>query len=68
VGGEDPVEDEAWRTVEVYDFATQQWILLLTEMGTARHAHGVVVCENKLENEEQCTTLPMKYGMCCRLR
>jgi N-acetylneuraminic acid mutarotase len=48
VGGYVASEDETLRSVEVYDFATQQWSLLPTEMGTARHLHGVVVCEDKL--------------------
>jgi N-acetylneuraminic acid mutarotase len=48
VGGWDDEEGETWRSVEVYDFATQQWSLLPTEMATARTFHGCVVCEDKL--------------------
>jgi N-acetylneuraminic acid mutarotase len=40
--------EEALRSVEVYDFATQQWSPLPTEMETARNDHGCVVCEDKL--------------------
>jgi hypothetical protein len=47
VGGENEAE-ETWRSVEVYDFATQQWSPLPTEMATARSEHGCVVCEDKL--------------------
>jgi N-acetylneuraminic acid mutarotase len=36
------------RCVEVYDFATQQWSPLPTEMATARSSHGAVVCKDKL--------------------
>jgi hypothetical protein len=39
---------EKLRSVEVYDFATQQWSLLPTEMTTARSEHGAVVCKDKL--------------------
>jgi N-acetylneuraminic acid mutarotase len=48
VGGETEDEDETWRSVEVYDFATQQWSPPPTEMATARSFHGCVVCEDKL--------------------
>jgi N-acetylneuraminic acid mutarotase len=47
VGGENEAE-ETLRSVGVYDFATQQWSLLPTEMATARRFHGVVVCEDML--------------------
>jgi N-acetylneuraminic acid mutarotase len=47
VGGWNEAE-EALRSVEVYDFATQQWSLLPTEMTTARSSNGAVVCEDKL--------------------
>jgi N-acetylneuraminic acid mutarotase len=51
VGGENwPnwAERETLHSVEVYDFATQQWSLLPTEMATARRSHGAVVCKDKL--------------------
>jgi N-acetylneuraminic acid mutarotase len=48
VGGETEDGGETLRSVEVYDFATQQWSLLLTEMATAHSEHGCVVCEDKL--------------------
>jgi N-acetylneuraminic acid mutarotase len=48
VGGHHPAEDDNLRSVEVYDFATQQWSLLPTEMATARGFHGAVVYEDKL--------------------
>jgi hypothetical protein len=41
-------DGEMLRTIEVYDFAAQQWSLLPTEMTDAREEHGVVVCEDNL--------------------
>jgi N-acetylneuraminic acid mutarotase len=49
VGSTNEDDMEATRSVDVYDdLATQHWSLLPTEMTTAREAHGVVVCEDKL--------------------
>jgi N-acetylneuraminic acid mutarotase len=39
---------ETLHSVEVYDFATQQWSPLPTEMRTARRSHGAVVCKDRL--------------------
>jgi hypothetical protein len=48
VGGYIASEVETLRSVEVYDFVSQQWSFLPTEMVTARSSSGAVVCEDKL--------------------
>jgi N-acetylneuraminic acid mutarotase len=48
VGGQHDGRNGMLRSVEVYNFATQQWSLLPTELSVGRCGHGAVVCEDKL--------------------